>query len=177
LLILPAKYFDPGSPFYIGQAEWRVMWEQCLRADGGRIVDIRVTENLGEVAKYVTKPAAYLKLDGDGAWWCDPERLETLHYALGSRRLIAWSRSLSEIRRKLGFLEDDDFDDLVAIDELDDSEGWVPVREARYRWRRNEEGRFAYLPGRTKPIMGFDPDECDHDENWDEGEDHERRLH
>jgi len=37
------------------------MWEQCPRADGGRIVDIRV------------------------AWWCDPERLETLHYTLGSR--------------------------------------------------------------------------------------------
>jgi len=48
-----------------------------------RIVDIRVTENSGEVAKYVTKPGAYLKLDGAGAWWCDPERLETLHYALG----------------------------------------------------------------------------------------------
>jgi hypothetical protein len=62
------------------------MWEQCLRAADRRIVDIRVTENSGEVAKYVTKPSAYLKLDGAGGWWCDPERLETLHYALGSRR-------------------------------------------------------------------------------------------
>ena len=70
-----------------------------------RIVDIRVTENSGEVAKYVTKPGAYLKLDGAGAWWCDPERLETLHYVLGSRRVIGWSRSLSGIRRKLGFVE------------------------------------------------------------------------
>ena len=52
-----------------------------------RIVDIRFTENSGEVAKYVTKPGAYLKLDGAGAWWCDPERLETLHYVLGSRRV------------------------------------------------------------------------------------------
>jgi hypothetical protein len=35
---------------------------------------------------------------------------------------------LSEIRRKLGFLEDDeDFDDLVAIDELDDGEARVAV--------------------------------------------------
>jgi hypothetical protein len=64
LLIVPAKYFEPGSPSYIAQAEWRVMWEQCLRADGRRIVDIRVTENPREVAKYVTKPGACLKFDG-----------------------------------------------------------------------------------------------------------------
>ena len=50
---------------YVGQAEWRVIWEQCLRADGQRIVDIKVTENLGEVAKYATEPDAYLKLDGE----------------------------------------------------------------------------------------------------------------
>jgi plasmid rolling circle replication initiator protein Rep len=68
LLIVPTKYFEPSSPLYISQAEWRVMWEQCLRADGRRIVDIRATENPGEVAKYVTKPGAYLKLDGDGTW-------------------------------------------------------------------------------------------------------------
>jgi hypothetical protein len=24
----------------------------------------------------------------NGAWWCDPEGLETLHYALGNRRLV-----------------------------------------------------------------------------------------
>jgi hypothetical protein len=62
---------------------------------GRRIVNTRVIENLGEVAKYVTKPGAYLKLDGDGAWWCDPDCLEAVHCAFGSRRLIAWSRSLS----------------------------------------------------------------------------------
>jgi hypothetical protein len=31
-----------------------------------------------------------------------------------------------------------------------------------------------------KPFMGLDPDECDHEENWwdwEEGQDHERRLH
>jgi hypothetical protein len=102
---------------------------------------------------------------------CDHERLETLHYALGSRRLIAWSRSLSEIWRKLGFLEDDDFVD---------GETWMPYREVVYRWCRNEEGRLAYHLWMIKPIMGLDPDECDHDENWwewEKGDDHERRLH
>jgi len=145
-----------------------------------RIVDIRFTENSGEVAKYVTKPGAYLKLDGAGAWWCDPERLETLHYVLGSRRVIGWSRSLSGIRRKLGFVEVEDFDDLVAVDEFDDGKAWVPFQEVLYRWRRNEEGWVAYHLWMIKPIMGLDPDECDHEENWwdwEEGQDHERRLH
>jgi hypothetical protein len=59
--------FCAGSPFYVEQAEWRVIWEQCLRPDGQPIVDIRVTENPGEVAKYVTKLGAYLKLDDA---WC-----------------------------------------------------------------------------------------------------------
>lgn len=45
------QIFGAGSPFYIGQAEWRVMCAQCLRADGRRIVDIRVTEKPSEVAK------------------------------------------------------------------------------------------------------------------------------
>ena len=54
-----------------------------------------------------------------------PERLETLHFALGSRRLIAWSPALPEIGRKLWFLEGD-FEDLVAVDECDDGEAWVP---------------------------------------------------
>ena len=64
LLMVSAKYFEPGSLSYIAQAEWHVVWEQCLRADGGRIVDTRLTENPGEVAKYVTRPGAYLKFAG-----------------------------------------------------------------------------------------------------------------
>ena len=126
LLIVRAESFEASSPLYIERGEWRIMWEQCLRAEGRRIVDIRLAENPAEVAKYVTKPSAYLKFHGDGAWWSDRERLESLHYAQGSRRLIAWSRSLSEIRPKLGFLEDDEFDDLVAVGQFDDGEAWVP---------------------------------------------------
>ena len=57
----------------------------------------------GEVAKYVTKPGGYLELTGE-QWCCDDEVLETLHYGLASRRMIAWSRSLSRIRKELGFL-------------------------------------------------------------------------
>jgi hypothetical protein len=41
------------------------MWREALGADGKRIIDIRVTENHGEVAKYVTKPSGYLELTGE----------------------------------------------------------------------------------------------------------------
>jgi hypothetical protein len=75
----------------------------AVGADGKRIIDIRVTENYGEVAKYVTKPGGYLELTGEH-WQCDDRVLETLHYGLASRRMIAWSRSLSRIRKELGFL-------------------------------------------------------------------------
>ena len=104
-----------------------------------------MTENSGDVAKYVTKPDAYLKLDGSGAWWRDPERLETLHYAPGNKRAVgAWS--LSKIRRKLGVLRDDkdDVEDLIDIGEDDDEQECIPPREVQYRWRRGEEGHMAY---------------------------------
>jgi plasmid rolling circle replication initiator protein Rep len=39
LLIVPAKYFELGSPSYIGQAEWRVMWEQRLRVDHPQVIN------------------------------------------------------------------------------------------------------------------------------------------
>ena len=31
--------------------EWRQMWQQCLKTTDLRIVDVRVTENAGEVVK------------------------------------------------------------------------------------------------------------------------------
>ena len=52
-----------------------------MGADVSCIIDIRVTENHGEVAKYVTKPGRYLELTG-GQWQCDDRVLETLHYGL-----------------------------------------------------------------------------------------------
>jgi plasmid rolling circle replication initiator protein Rep len=144
LLVIDEPYFDPSSGLYIPHAEWCAMWERALRATGHRVVDIRVTDNPGEVAKYVTKPRAYLRLDGDGTWWCDPDRLETLHYALGSRRLVAWSRSLSEIRRRLGFLDEDEDGDLVSVGDDDEAPAWAPFREVVYRWSRSAIGRLAY---------------------------------
>ena len=62
-----------------------------------QIVDIRVSDNAGAVAKNVTKPEAYLKLDGHGARWCDADRFETLYYALNRRRRLVYR--LREVKK------------------------------------------------------------------------------
>ena len=48
--MVPAAYLEPDSPLYITQAQWAKKWRKALGADGRRIIDIRVTENAGEVA-------------------------------------------------------------------------------------------------------------------------------
>jgi Replication protein len=76
LLVVPGAYLEPQSPLYITQEESGAMWRKALGADGKRIIDIRMTENHGEVAKYVTKPGGYLELTGE-QWQCDDRVLET----------------------------------------------------------------------------------------------------
>jgi hypothetical protein len=128
---------------------------KALGADGKRIIDIRVTESHGEVAKYVTKRGGYLELIGE-QWQCDDRLLETLHYGLASRRMIAWSRSLSRIRKELGFLDaEEQSEDLIDAGE-EDGEVWKVVRVLTYRWSHTKEGRWAYrlryicLPNESK---------------------------
>jgi len=65
------------------------------------------------------------------------------HCVEASRRLVAWSRSSSGIRRQLGFVKDDD-DDLIDIGEDDDGAVWIIARILAYRWTRDDAGRWAY---------------------------------
>ena len=103
-----------------------------------------MTENHGEVAKYVTKPGGCLEPTGE-QWQCDDRVLETLHYGLASRRMIAWSRSLSRIRKELGFLDaEEQSEDLIDVGEDEDGEVWKVVRVLTYRWSRTKQGRWAY---------------------------------
>jgi hypothetical protein len=128
------------------------MWKEALGTDDHRIVDIRVNDNPGEIAKYVSKPGAYLSIDGD-EWRCDSQTLETLHYGLAHRRMVHWSRSLSKIRKALGFLDSDEgAEDLVDVGEDDDGEVWVPVRILTYKWCRDANGRWG--PTGARPFTG-----------------------
>jgi len=95
----------------------------------------------------------------DGSWISGlpggaiPSGLKRSTTRSAAGRLIGRSRSLSGIQRKLGFMEAEDFDDLVAVDEFDDGEAWVPFREVLNRWRRNRGG-----PGRPSLV----DDQADH---------------
>jgi hypothetical protein len=121
------------------------MWRKALGADGKRIIDTRMTENHGEVPKYVTKPGGYLELTGE-QWQCDDRVLETLHYGLASRRMITWSRSLSSIRKSLGFLDaEEQSEDFIDVGDDDDGGvEWKVVKVLTYRWSRSREGRWSY---------------------------------
>ena len=118
-----------------------------------------VTRNLVEygrsqyVAKYVTKPGGYLELTGE-QWRCDDEVLETLHYGLANRRMIAWSRSLSAIRKELGFLDgDDQSEDLVDVGDDDDGLEWKVVKILTYRWSRKRKGFGHTVSGSFACLM------------------------
>jgi hypothetical protein len=59
--------------------------------------------------------------------------------------LAAWSRSLSNTRRRLGFLDDDEAsEDLVDVGDDEDGDEWVVQQVLGYRWTRGDDGRWSY---------------------------------
>jgi plasmid rolling circle replication initiator protein Rep len=146
LLIVPAEYFDLGHDLYMDHPAWQRMWREAMRLDYDPVVYINKIDNVHEVAKYVSKPSEYLTKHDDGSWSCDVDRLETLHYALHGRKMVSWSKSLSPLRKALGFLSDDvgDFEDLVQTGEDEDTDGWVVESELTYAWGRDDEGVWNY---------------------------------
>ena len=64
--------------------------------------------------------------------------------------MLAWSRSLSSIRKALGFLDDDGGtqEDLIDVGDEDDGLEWQCVRVLTYRWTRGQDGwtyRLKYI--------------------------------
>jgi hypothetical protein len=58
--------------------------------------------------------------------------------------MIAWSRSLSQIHKELGFLAaDEQFEDLIDVGDEGGVE-WKVVKVLTYRWSRSSEGRWSY---------------------------------
>jgi hypothetical protein len=103
LMALPAAYCDAESSAYIHQSHWRE--RAAAKLDYDPIVDIHVVQNVHEIAKYCTKPSDYLVQLPNWIWRYDMVKLETLHCALSGRRMVSWSRSLSPLRKQLGFLD------------------------------------------------------------------------
>jgi hypothetical protein len=171
LLIVPAKYFVPSSSLYIAQAKRRVMWELCPWRDDRRIVDVRVTENPGEVAKYVTKPGAYLKLAGDGApraAWNAALRAWQPTAMARSRRCLksgvswdSWKTTISTASSPLMSLM------MARVTPV--PRGAVPPAPQR-------EGPARLSPVDVQPGHRVRVRSPGHLVEWEEGEDYERRL-
>jgi plasmid rolling circle replication initiator protein Rep len=152
LLFVDENYFSKAQDLYVSQAEWARLWGECRGLSYHPIVDVRRMKRVSEVTKYVTKAQDYLtwsdEVDG---WKADSSTIEALHVALKGRRLVAWSRELSALRKELGHSDDD-------IDE--GSMGFPPEYQITHReiytWRPATLKRGVYQLARILAPKGFE---------------------
>lgn len=124
LLMVPESYFKRDRGLYISQEEWLSMWQESMQMPEITQVDIRRVRKKGkkkpieavtaEVAKYATKPSNYLKRLPTGKYSANPEVLESLYWALKSRRLTGFGGYFYHLRKELR-LKDVEDADLVHI--------------------------------------------------------------
>lgn len=111
LLMVPKDYFTLKRGLYIDRNEWLSMWQESTGISEITQVDIRRVKKksknrpieaiISEVAKYAVKPSSYIQESTNGTYNADVKVVETLHYALKSRRLIAFGGLFNELGRLL----------------------------------------------------------------------------
>lgn len=113
LLLVPSSYFGPG---YVTQKRWTELWKECARLDYQPMTHIRRVKEDGknklefaiaELVKYSTKPQDLIEAN-------DPEWLAEYMNQVDRMRFIEGGGVLK------GILSDD-YDDLVHIDEDEES--------------------------------------------------------
>jgi mevalonate kinase len=70
-----------------------------------------------EVAKYATKPSSYIKESSEGLFEASGHVVETLHYALKGRRLVAFGGLFNELRKALKQVDVEEADLIQITDE------------------------------------------------------------
>lgn len=130
LLMVPLHYFTRERELYIDRNEWLSMWQESMGMSEITQVDIRRVRKqnknkpleaiAAEVAKYATKPSNYIEESPNGDFKALPEVIKTLHYALKSRRLIAFGGLFKELRKILKQVDIekanlDDIDDQIKL--------------------------------------------------------------
>lgn len=124
LLMVPKAYFDHKRGLYIDRDQWLTMWQEVTGLPAITQVDIRRVKKqskkkaleavTAEVAKYATKPSSYVKRLASGDFEADSKVIETLHWALKGRRLVAFGGLFAKLRKEL-HLKDVEDTDLVNI--------------------------------------------------------------
>ena len=147
LLFVPKDYFERSCGLYIERNDWLSMWQEATGIPEITQVDIRTVRKkssrkpleaiAAEVAKYATKPSSYIKESPKGLFKASESVVETLHYALKGRRLVAFGGLFSELRKALKQV-DVEKADLVQITD-DEKPCLCPICQSGlvdelYRW-------------------------------------------
>jgi len=114
----------------VPQSRWAELWGASRGLGYNPVVHKQNAQDLPHWAQYVTKEQDHLEEeeeDEDG-WSVDTDKIKDLHKGLRRRRLIAWSRELSDIRNDLN----------------EDREEFVITHHEVYRWTSFSTKRGAY---------------------------------
>lgn len=125
LLMVPGNYFRKKYGLYIKRDDWLKMWQEAMAMSEITQVDIRTVKKrskkdakaslCAEVGKYATKPQNYVKRLPDGSYEAKSEVIQTLHYALRRRRLVAYGGSLKANQEELKLVDVENAD-LVTVE-------------------------------------------------------------
>ena len=127
LLLVPLHYFTRERGLYIHRDEWLSMWQEATAIPEITQVDIRRVRKkssrkpleaiAAEVAKYATKPSSYIKESPEGLFEASGSVVETLHYALKGRRLVAFGGLFNKLRKALKQVDVEEADLVQITDE------------------------------------------------------------
>lgn len=127
LLLVPLHYFTRERGLYIHRDEWLSMWQEVTGLPEITQVDIRRVRKkssrkpleaiAAEVAKYATKPSSYIKESPEGLFEASGSVVETLHYALKGRRLVAFGGLFIDLRKALKQVDVEEADLVQITDE------------------------------------------------------------
>ena len=137
ILMVNKSYFSDPK-YYLSQAQWTSLWQDCLGVDYTPIVDVRAfkTNTKKHISKSVAESAKYTVKDNDYLIPSDLEMTDNavaiLDYALANRRLVAFGGDLRKIHKELN-LDDAENGDLVNTDNEELREDLEYVIE-RYHW-------------------------------------------
>ena len=146
LLVVPAQYFQIGSPLYISQKEWKALWRKAMKLDYNPSVDIRAIKPkegsgdalasvVAETCKYPVKSTDMSKLSN--------ELFQVFTVQMKGVRNLGYGGIFKEYRKLLHL---DDVEDGDLIHDLTEREDalWVNIEKIRYEFGFGEYGLNYY---------------------------------
>lgn len=142
LLFVSSNYFRGDGNNYISQDEWTKLWQKAMKLDYTPVVNIKAVKStekydlkgaILETAKYPVKP--FDLLNDDFSEETKDTITDDLTKGLHRKRQIGFGKLFKEIRKELQ-LEDVEEDDLVTVEEQEESASSVKEVIAQWNWQR-----------------------------------------